>query len=69
MLESLKWEPSGWDEVTVLEGSEVRLVVDLSIPTDQQLTERRPDLVAYYWELRHIGIYEIACAWEPLIEE
>ena len=33
------------------------------------LMERRPDLVAYYWELRRIVIYEVACAWEPLIEE
>ena len=47
----------------------MRLVVDLSIPTDRQLTERRPDLVAYYRELRRIVIFEIACAWEPLIEE
>ena len=67
--ESLKWGPSGWDGVAVLEGSEVRLVVDLSIPTDRQLTERRPDLVAYYRELGRIVIYEIACAWEPLIED
>ena len=67
--ESLRWGPSGWDGVAVLEGSEVRLVVDLSIPTDRQLTERRPDLVAYYRELRRIVIYEVACAWEPLIEE
>ena len=57
------------DGVIVLDGSEVRLVVDLSTPTDQQLTERRLDLVAYYWELRRIVIYEIACAWEPLIKE
>ena len=47
----------------------MRLVVDLSIPTDRQLTERRADLVAYYQELRRIVIYEIACAWEPLIED
>ena len=57
--ESLRWGPSGWDGVAVLEGSEVRLVVDLSIPTDRQLMERRPDLVAYYRELRRIVIYEV----------
>ena len=55
--------------MAVLESSEVRLVVDLSIPTDRQLTERRPDLVAYYWELRRIVVYEIEYAWEPLIED
>ena len=43
--------------------------VDLSIPTDRQLTEKRPDLVAYYRELRYIVIYEVACTWVPLIEE
>ena len=67
--ESLRWGPSGWDGVAVLEGSEVRLVVDLSIPTDRQLMERRPDLVAYYRELRRIVIYEVTCAREPLIKE
>ena len=67
--ESLRWGPSGWDGVAVLEGSEVRLVVNLSIPTDQQLTERRPGLLTYYRELRRIVIYEVACTWEPLIEK
>ena len=43
--------------------------IDLSIPTDRQLMERRPDLVAYYRELRRIVIYEVACTWVPLIEE
>ena len=38
-------------------------------PTDRQLTERRPDLVAYYRELRRIVIYEVTCAREPLIKE
>ena len=31
--------------------------------------EKRPDLVAYYRELRRIVIYEVACTWVPLIEE
>ena len=31
VLESLRWGPSGWDGVAVLESSEVRLVVDLLI--------------------------------------
>ena len=67
--ESLKWGPSGWDGVAVLESSEVRLVVDLSIHIDRQLTERRPDLVAYYQEPRRIVIFEVACTWEPLIKQ
>ena len=33
------------------------------------MTERRPDLIAYFRESRRIIIFEIACAWEPLIEE
>ena len=52
--ESLKWGPSGWDEVAVIDSSEVRLVVDLHIPTDWQLTERRPDLFA---DLPRIQMY------------
>ena len=67
--EALKWGPSGWDGVAVLESDEVKFTVDLSIPTDRQMTERRPDLIAYFRETRRIVIFEIACAWEPLIEE
>ena len=36
----------------------VKLVVDMRIPTNHGLTERRPDLVAYF---SGITIIEIAC--------
>ena len=67
--EGLRWEHTGWVGVAVLDSPKAKLVVDRSIPTDRQLTERRPDLVAYFRELKHIVIFEIACAWEPLVLE
>ena len=33
------------------------------------MTKRRPDLITYFRESRHIVIFKIACPWEPLIEE
>ena len=43
--------------------------VDLSLPTDRQLTSRRPDIVLFLKEDRCIVILECAVAWELLLEE
>ena len=69
MPEALKWGSLGWDGVGVMEGNNVKLAVDISIPTDRQMTEWRPHLIAYFWESRCIVIFKIACPWEPLIVE
>jgi len=47
----------------------MKLVVDVSIPTDQDLTAKRPDIVMFLNERNQIVILEVAVAWEPLLEE
>ena len=53
--------------VAVLENSKTKLLVDLSILTDRQLTEQQSNIVAYFKDLRQVIIFEIACALEPLV--
>ena len=53
----------------VLEGGGVKMVVDRPTPTDRQLRECRPDLVAYFASHRGITIFEIACSWDRLVVE
>ena len=67
--EGLRWGPSGWDGVAVLESPKYKLVVDLTIPTDNNITERRPDLLIHDKDKKVISILEVACAWEPLVRE
>ena len=49
--------------------SETRLDIDLSIPTDHQLTMWQPGLVAFLHHSQSITIFEVVCAWELLILE
>ena len=49
--------------------ADVRFQWDICIPTDRFLRDRRPDLVVYLKRLRTLVIFEMACAWEPLIKE
>ncbi len=65
----MTWGHSGWTGVGVLEGKGVKLVIDVSVPTDGLLTERRPDLIVYLKPTRQVIIFEVACAWDPLIVE
>ena len=67
--QNIKWGESGLQIAEILEGKEVKMAVDFSIPTDRQITERRPDLVLYLKKERRIVMTEVACAWEPLILE
>ena len=53
----------------VLEDDKMKLVVDVSMPTDCELTSRRPDIVVFLKERNQITIVEVAVAWEPLLEE
>ena len=53
----------------VLEGKDMKLVIDISIPTDRQLSATRSDIIMYSWRTKCIFILEVACAWEPLIIE
>ena len=50
-----------------LNGRDLKLVIDVSVPTDRQLSATRPNLIVYSWRTKHISILEVACAWEPLV--
>ena len=65
--DDLKWGPSGWKGVGVLNGRDLKLVIDVSVPTDRQLSATRPDLTVYSWRTKHIAILEVACAWELVV--
>ena len=67
--DSVKWGVDGWHGVAALSGSRAKIAVDLSVPTDRQLSERRPDLILYLKEERVIIILEGAVIWEPLSAE
>ena len=69
MPEKLRWGPDGWNGVAVIENSQVKLVIDVSIPTDSNLVERRPDLILYVRSEKRALIFDVTCAWEPLIPE
>ena len=66
---SIKWGVDGWHGVAALEGARAKIAVDLSVPTDRQLSDRRPDLILYLKGERKIVILEGAVAWEPLLAE
>ena len=53
----------------VLEDDRTKIVVDVSMPTDRELTSRRPDIVVFLKESNQITILEVAVCWEPLLEE
>jgi len=41
------WRAQGWQGVGVLEDDRTKIVVDVSMPTDRELTSRRPDIVVF----------------------
>ena len=59
----------GWHGVAVLEGARAKIAVDLAVPTDRQLSDRRPNLILYLKGERKIMILEGAVTWEPLLAE
>jgi len=59
--DSWGWRAEGWQGVGVIEGDKAKLVVDVSIPTD--------DIIMYLKERNQIIILEVAVTWEPLLEE
>ncbi len=67
--EWMTWGYDGWAGVGELKNDKVKLVVDVSIPTESILTERRPDLILHHSPSRRAFTIEVACAWEPLILE
>ena len=65
----MKWGFDGWHGVAALSSAKAKIVVDLSVPTDRQLPDRRPDIVLYLKGERKIVILEGAVTWEPLLAE
>ena len=51
-----------------MDGDKMKLVVDVSIPTDQDLTARRPDIIMFLKEHNQIVILEVEVAWESLLK-
>ena len=49
--------------------TEGTMIVDTTIPTDDEIVARRPDLVIRLNSSKIIWILDIACTWEPLIDE
>jgi len=43
----IRWGVDGWHGVTVLEGERGKILVDLSVQTDRQLSSRHPDIVLF----------------------
>lgn len=67
--DSMRWYTTGWRGVGVLESDEAKLLIDVSMPTDRQLEERRPDLILEIKGSKTILILEVAVAWDPLVIE
>ena len=53
----------------VLEDERTKLVVDISMPTDRELTSSRPDVVVFLKGSNQITILEGSVCWEPLLEQ
>ena len=66
---SMKWGMDGWHGVVALDESKVKIAVDLTVLTDRQLSDRRPDILLYLKKSREIVILEAAVTWEPLLAE
>ncbi len=66
--ESLK-VPGGGIRCGVIESRDATMLVDLCIPTDRQVKERKPDLVVRMVREKRIVIFEVAVAWDRGVEE
>ena len=54
--DSMKWGPSGWSGVGILESLEEKLLVDVSTSTDRMVTKSCPDLVMFSYATRCVYI-------------
>ncbi len=61
--------PGGGIRCGVIESGNVTMLVDLCIPTDRQVKERKPDLVVRMVREKKIAIFEVAVSWDPKVEE
>ena len=61
-----KWVP---ETGLAIEGESSRVTVDVNVPTERTVTACRPDLVLYWRDKKVIIVFEVACAWDPLVLE
>ena len=64
---NLQWISAQWTGVGVLEVKDLKLVTDMSVATDWQLSATRPDLIVYSRHTKCVSILEVACSWETLV--
>lgn len=53
----------------VLTTAKVKLLIDQTIPTDRRARHIRPDLLVVQKAERKLTVLEVACTWEPLVQE
>ena len=67
--DSMKWGVDGWHGLAAPDERKAKIAADLTVPTDRQLSDRRPDILLYLKESREIVILEVAVALELLPAE
>ena len=65
--EALKWRAQGWSGVGLMEGTGVKVEVDLSKPTDAQMENCWPNMIVTLGTRMYI--LEVACAWDSIVKE
>ena len=45
-----------------------KILIDQTLPMDRTVVHTRPDLVVRLIREKKIYIFEVACAWEPLVQ-
>ncbi len=62
-------KPGGGVRSGVIREKGVTLLIDLTLPTDRQTENRRPDLVVRLGKEKRVIVFEIAVTWDPSVEE
>lgn len=62
-------QAGGRAKTEVIESRDVKITVDQGIPTDRRVEHTRPDLKVTIKSKREIVLFEVAVAWEPLVQE
>ena len=62
--------PKPWEPVPdALENDQAKILWDASIPTNRNLENRRPDMLVQLKKRKTIFLFEMACAYDALVEE
>ena len=52
-----------------LENELVQMTVDYTMPTEQVIKERKPDLILYVKNQKRVEIFEVAVSWDEIVEK